>query len=182
MQSVGKTTAADSIAKKFHLEHIAGGDMLKQMAYERGYKPLGSDWWDTTEGMTFISERKRNPDFDKEVDRRLLEYLNKGGVVITSYSVPWLCDEGLRLWFDAPQKIRAERLAGRDKISVRKASLIIKKRDTENKKLYKKLYNIRFGDDLSTFNFIIDTRKMSAAEVAKASCKLVSEYSKHSRA
>jgi cytidylate kinase len=179
MPSVGKTTAAESIAKKFHLKHVAGGDMLKLMAYERGYTPSGSEWWDTKEGMTFLSERKHNSDFDKEVDRRLAEYMTRGRVVITSYSIPWLCKKGLKLWFHAPQKTRALRLAGRDKISPKKALGIIKKRDSENKILYKKLYNIRFGDDLTPFNFIIDTQKMTAAEVAKISCKLVSEYSKN---
>ena len=49
MPSVGKTTAADEIAKRFHLKHLAGGDMLKQIAFERGYRPSGSDWWDTPE-------------------------------------------------------------------------------------------------------------------------------------
>ena len=153
--------------------------MLKLMAYERGYTPSGSEWWDTKEGMTFLSERKRNADFDKEVDRRLLDFLKKGTVVITSYPVPWLCEDGLKLWFDASQKTRGKRLAGRDNITAKKALTIIRKRDAENKKLYKKLYNIRFGDDLTPFNFIIDTEKMSAAEVAKTSCRLVSEYSKN---
>lgn len=181
MSSVGKSTAAESIAKKFHLRHVAGGDMLKLMAYERGYAPSGSEWWDTREGMKFLSERKRNADFDKEVDRRLLDFLKKGTVVITSYPVPWLCENGLKLWFQATQKTRAKRLAGRDTITTKKALAIIRKRDAENKKLYKKLYNIRFGEDITPFNFIIDTEKMSAADVAKTSCKLVSEYSKSIR-
>jgi CMP/dCMP kinase len=178
MPSVGKTTAAESIAKKFRLRLVAGGDMLKLMAYERGYKPSGPEWWDTKEGMTFLAERERNPDFDREVDRRLSAYLKKGGVVITSYSMPWLYSKALKLWFHAPQKTRAKRLAGRDKITLKKALPIIKKRDSENKKLYKQLYDLDFGDDLTPFNFVIDTEKMSAIEVANASCKLVSEYSK----
>jgi len=74
MPSVGKTTAANAIAKKYRLRHIAGGDMLKQIAYDRGYRPSGSDWWDTTEGMKFLSERKNDPEFDKEVDRKLAHY------------------------------------------------------------------------------------------------------------
>ena len=131
--------------------------------------------------MTFLSERERNSDFDKEVDRRLADFLKKGAVVITSYPVPWLCENGLKLWFHATQKTRAGRLAGRDSISQKKALGIIRKRDSENKRLYKKLYNIRFGDDLTPFNFIVDTERMSAEEVAKTSCKLVSEYTKNIR-
>jgi CMP/dCMP kinase len=175
MPSVGKTTAAESIAKTFHLKIIAGGDMLKQMAIDRGYNPSGSDWWDTPEGMKFLSERENNSDFDREVDRKLVNYVKRGGVVITSYSIPWLCKDGIKFWFHASQKARAKRLAGRDRISISKALAILKKRDSENRKLYRHLYNIRFGDDLSTFNFIIDTEKMSAEDVANTACKLVKE-------
>jgi CMP/dCMP kinase len=177
MSSVGKTTAADVIAKKYQLKHVAGGDLLKLIAIERGYKPSGADWWDTQEGMKFLSERKLDPEFDKEVDRRLGEYIKKGKVVITSYPMPWLAkDDGLKLWFEANQKNRAKRLALRDSISKSKALEIIKQRDGQNRRIYKELYGIRFGDDLTPFHFVIDTNKMSAKEVANAACKLVGVY------
>jgi len=177
MSSVGKTTAADLIGKKFHLRHVAGGDMLKQIAYERGYTPAGSDWWDTPEGMKFLSERKKDPEFDKKVDRKLIECVQEGNVVVTSYSLPWLVKEdGLKLWFQASQKTRAGRLAGRDSISKTQALNIIKKRDEQNKRIYKKLYGIRFGEDLTPFNFVLDTNKLTASEVADTACKIVDSY------
>lgn len=177
MPSVGKTTAANAIAKRYGLKHIAGGDMLKQIAYDRGYRPSGSDWWDTPEGMKFLSERKNVAEFDREVDRKLAECIERGGVVITSYSMPWLArDDSLKLWFAATQKNRASRLAGRDSITESEALDVIKKRDRENMRLYKKLYGISFGKDLSPFNFVIDTNKLSADEVASAACSLVGEY------
>lgn len=178
MPSVGKTTAADVISKRFGLLHVAGGDMLKEMAIERGYHPSGSDWWDSNEGMKFLAERKNDPQFDKEVDRKLVQYIKKGGVVITSYTVPWLCSDGLKIWFDAPPKERAKRLAGRDGIGISAAERIIDQRDTRNRKLYSKLYNIKFGKDLSVFNYIIDTRKMNAEQVAEAAAELVNNYMK----
>jgi CMP/dCMP kinase len=182
MPSVGKTTAADAIAKKYGLKHVAGGDMLKEIAFERGYRPSGSDWWDTPEGMKFLAERKKDPEFDKEVDRKLADFIRYGNVVITSYSMPWLIpDNGLKLWFHASQKKRAERLAGRDSISKTRALDIIKKRDLRNRRLYKKLYDISFGEDLTPFNFIIDTNMLSATEVATAACKIVQEYARSER-
>ncbi|MCL5066765.1 MAG: AAA family ATPase [Thaumarchaeota archaeon] len=176
MPSVGKTTAAEAVAKKFHLLHLAGGDMLKQMALEMGYRPSGSDWWDSPQGMAFLAARKKTADFDKEVDRRLIENVRSGGVVITSYPVPWITKFGLKIWFAASPKTRAKRLAGRDSIAVEKALKIIRKRDSKNRLLYKKIYGIRFGDDLTPFNYIVDTERMDAAAVAKVTCKLVSEY------
>jgi cytidylate kinase len=132
--------------------------------------------------MAFISERKRNPDFDKEVDRRLMEYLRKGDVVMTSYPMPWLVkNDGLKLWFHATQKNRAARLAGRDGISKSRALAIIRRRDADNKRVYKRLYGISFGEDLSPFHYIIDTNKMSAKDVAQASTKIVQQYTKSAK-
>jgi CMP/dCMP kinase len=181
MPCVGKTTAADIIAKRFHLVHLAGGDMLKQIAIEKGYKPSGSDWWDEKEGMEFLKERSANPEFDKEVDRRLIQRIKEGGVVVTSYTVPWICDDGLKMWFDASRKTRARRLANRDSISLAKALKIVKDRDLKNQRLYKKLYGIEFGKDLSVFNFVIDTENITAGEVASAALKIVSDTFLHDR-
>lgn len=181
MPSVGKTTAAESIAKKFGLRHLAGGDMLKQIAIECGYKPSGSDWWDSEQGMAFLSERKNNAEFDKEVDRRLVRNLKLGNVVITSYPLPWITDVGLKLWFEASAKTRAKRLAGRDSISVAKALKIINQRDSKNRRLYKQIYGISFGKDLTPFHYIVDTEKLGAIEVAEVSCRIVTEYLNASR-
>jgi CMP/dCMP kinase len=176
MPSVGKTTAAEAISKRFGLTHIAGGDMLREMAVEKGYDPKGPDWWDSPEGMKFLRERAKDPKFDKEVDRKLIEHIHWGGVVITSYDVPWLCSDGLKIWFSASQRARAKRLAGRDKISFASALRIIRQRDARNKRLYSKLYNIKYGKDLSVFNYIIDTENMTAEEVSDAATKLVAQY------
>ena len=176
MPSVGKTTAAEVISKRFGLAHIAGGDMLREMAIERGYDPEGPDWWDSSEGMKFLAERSGDPKFDKEVDRKLIEHIRRGGVVITSYTVPWLCNDGLKMWFSASPKARAKRLAGRDRISFAAALKIIKQRDARNRMLYSKLYKIEFGKDISVFNYIIDTEDMTAREVVEAAARLVSDY------
>jgi cytidylate kinase len=176
MPSVGKTTAANYIAKKFGLRHLAGGDMLKQIAREQGFKPSGADWWDTNEGMRFLSMRKKNRLFDKEVDKRLIKQIRRGGVVVTSYPIPWICKEGLKMWFAASRKTRAKRLAGRDSISVKKAFGIVKNRDSANMKLYRDLYGIEFGKDLSVFNFRLDTENLTANKVAKMAAGLVESY------
>ena len=176
MPCVGKTTAADVIAKKFELVHLAGGDMLKEMAIERGYSPSGSDWWDKEEGMNFLRERRSNPEFDREVDKRLTSKVQSGGVVVTSYTVPWLCKQGLKLWFDASPDTRAIRLAGRDSITKIRARKIIKQRDERNRRLYKRIYKIDFGRDLSVFNYIVDTEEMTKKQVAETAANLVKTY------
>jgi len=165
LPAVGKTTVAKSIADKFDLKQYSGGDVLKEMAIAKGYTMSGNDWWDTEQGIKFLSERKSNPDFDKKVDERLQGLAAKGGVVITSYTLPWLAKEATKFWLKGSRESRARRMANRDNMQYEKALQIISMRDEENKKLYMKLYDIRFGDDLSVFDYVLNTDPLSVASV-----------------
>jgi cytidylate kinase len=166
MPAVGKTTVARIIASKLNLRLIGGGDVLKEIALEEGYNAVGDDWWDTKEGMKFMEERAGSPEFDKEVDRRLLARAKKGGVVMTSYTLPWLAKDGVKVWLSGTEQSRAERMAKRDSSSPEECAKVIEARDRENYALYKKLYGIRFGKDLSPFTIVVGTDGVPAAEVA----------------
>jgi CMP/dCMP kinase len=167
MPAVGKTSVSKVVAESLGLKLMGGGDVLKEMAVEEGYEPGGDDWWDTAEGIRFLNERKRTPGFDKEVDRRLIEKAAKGDVVITSYPVPWLSKRGLKVWLSGSVESRAERMAKRDHTDVRKCRKVLKVRDLENYKLYKKIYSIEFGMDLSPFDLVVDTDSIDEARVAE---------------
>jgi CMP/dCMP kinase len=168
MPAVGKTTVAKILASKLKLKLVGGGDILKEIALEEGYNAVGDDWWDTKEGMRFMEERAGSPEFDREVDRRLLARAQKGDVVITSYTLPWLAKDGLKVWLSGTKQSRAERMAKRDASSPEECSKVIEARDRENYALYKKLYGIRFGKDLSPFTMVVGTDGVPAEKVAKS--------------
>jgi len=54
------------LAKEFGLTYLGGGDILKEFAGELGFQTEGEDWWDSAEGMKFLSQRKDNSEFDKK--------------------------------------------------------------------------------------------------------------------
>ncbi len=166
MAGSGKTSLAKEIANRFALKYLCGGDALKELAYKHGYKITGSDWWETTEGMRFLSERKTNPEFDKEVDKILLREAEKGGASITSWALPWLEAPGIKIWVDASQEVRAKRIAERDKISVSDALDAVKIRDTENTGLYNKLYGFTLGTDFEDFDLLLDANTKNVKELA----------------
>jgi cytidylate kinase len=159
--AVGKTTIATELAKEFRLEIYNGGDILKMLAGEHGYSISGKDWWDTEDAKKFMIERKSNPCFDKEVDQRLVEIVKKGNVVITSYTLPWLVKDAIKFWLKGSQSNRAKRMAYRDNISFEDAKNIINLRDEDNIKIYHKTYGLNFGEDLSVFDFALNTDLMS---------------------
>ena len=163
--AIGKTTVAKGLAKEFNLNHISGGDILKEFANEKGFSSSGDDWWDTEDGMRFLNQRKENPEFDKKVDEKLIRLFEKGDVVITSYTLPWLTDDGIKLWLDGSAKNSAKRMQNRDSMDEFSALEVVNKRFNENKLIYKNLYNFEFGDDLSVFDKIIETDEKNAEQV-----------------
>jgi CMP/dCMP kinase len=166
MPAVGKTTVSKMVARELELKVVGGGDVLKEMAVEEGYKPGGDDWWDTQDGMKFLEERKRKSGFDKEVDRRLLEKVRRGGVVITSYPIPWLAEGGVKVWLSGSVESRAKRMSKRDHVEEAKCREVLAVRDTENYKLYRNIYGIEFGKDLSPFDLVVDTDAIDEERVA----------------
>ena len=168
MPASGKTTVARMVASRLNLNYVAGGDILREIARERGYRPDGDGWWDSDEGRRFLMERKGNPEFDREVDRRLRELILSGGYVATSYSMPWLLGpEVLKVWLNASPAARAARMAKRDGISVEDARRIVEFRDGENSQLYRALYGYVLAPDASIFHLIIDTESVPPVDVAE---------------
>jgi cytidylate kinase len=174
MPAVGKTTVARKVAESLGLPLVGGGDVLKEMAVEEGYAPGGEEWWDTGDGMRFLRARKKASGFDEEVDSRLKQKARKGSVVITSYPLPWLTKDGLKVWLGGSARSRARRMAKRDGMTISKCLEVLAVRDAENYKLYKKIYGIEFGRDLAPFDLAVDTDTVDETRVAQVVLKYVS--------
>jgi len=173
--AIGKTTVAKGIADEFNLTHLSGGDILKELASEQGFSTSGDDWWDTEEGMQFLTQRKNNPEFDKNVDSKLKELFQNGGVVITSYTLPWIIDNGIKIWLAGNIENSAKRMQNRDNVTQLHALDVVKKRFNENKLIYKSLYNFEFGENLSVFDAIIETDNLNVQQVLDKAKSIVRE-------
>ena len=173
--AIGKTTVAKGLANEFNLTHLSGGDILKELASEQGFSSTGDDWWDTEEGMKFLDQRKNNPEFDKKVDEKLKTLFQNGGVVITSYTLPWMVNGGIKIWLAGAVENSAKRMQNRDNLTERDALNIVQKRFNENKIIYKALYDFEFGEDLSVFDRIIETDGLNAQQVLDKAKSFVRE-------
>jgi cytidylate kinase len=179
--AVGKTTIACKLAEEFDIVMYNGGDILKMLAeQDKGYSVKRDDWWDTIEAKKFMEERNSDPSFDKKVDDKLIQIVKKGGAVITSYTLPWLVvDESIiiiKLWLRGSQENRAKRMANRDGISFAEAERITKLRDEENKRIYYKLYGFRFGEDLTVFDYVLNTDRLSLDSLIEISKLIVRRH------
>ncbi len=165
LTACGKSTVAKSLAKKYGLKYISGGEILKAMAAEEGFKVSGDGWWETEQGTRFLKERMEKPDFDRMVDARLLEAAKKGGVILDSWTMPWLFDGGFKIWLEASREMRAKRLSVRDGLSYDEALRILDRKDETTRRIYAKLYGFKLGFDLSPFDLILNVDNLSRDEV-----------------
>lgn len=171
--AVGKTTMASEIAKEFKFKLYNGGDILKMLARDKGYSVSRNDWWDTEEAKRFMADRKTDPNFDKQVDNKLVEIVKTEKAVITSYTLPWLVEGPVKFWLKGSQLNRAKRMANRDNLSLKEAQKVVKMRDEENKAIYRRLYHFEFGQDLTVFDFSINTDLMCLDSLVKVSIDII---------
>lgn len=169
----GKSTLAKRLAQNYGLSYLSGGDALKELAEEEGYKPLIDGWWESVEGIRFLEHRRKYPQFDRKVDNMLLERAQHGAVVLDSRTMPWLLKTGFKIWLDASREKRAERIAERDGTTVKKALKALAKKEKQTILIYKQLYGFNLGDDFSPFQVILDTDYLDADEVFQILCKLI---------
>jgi len=174
--AIGKTTIAKGLAKEFDLIHLSGGDILKELAEEIGFVTKGNDWWDTQEGINFLSHRQKNSEFDKNVDDKLKKLFSQGNVVITSYTLPWLVKGGVKIWLAGSKENSAQRMITRDNLPKNNTLEIVQKRYDENKVIYRTLYGFVFGEDLSVFDKIIETDDLNAEQVLEIAKSTVRNF------
>jgi cytidylate kinase len=173
MAGTGKSTLAKKLARKYRLRYYSGGDALKELAAAEGCSVSIQGWWETSEGLRFLQRRKKDPRFDKAVDNKLLEYAKQGNVLLDSWAMPWLLNTGFKIWLSASVEKRAERIAKRDKISLKEATAVLKEKEGSTKAIYKRLYGFSLGEDFEPFNFILDTDNLKANEVYHVLCDVV---------
>ena len=170
MTGSGKSTVAKRLADKYGLDYFSGGNALKTLAQEEGYNPDVTGWWETAEGLRFLQQRMGDPAFDKRIDEKLLELAEQGNVVLDSWTMPWLLNEGFKVWLEASFHVRAKRVMNRDSISIEEAVKALTEKDEQTRQIYKNLYGFDLGNDLSPFDLVLATDELEPGEVFHAVC------------
>lgn len=145
------------MAAALDLDVVNGGEVFRTLAAENGM------------GLAqFGAHAAANPDVDVELDRRLAERARQGGVVIESRLGGWILHnealEGLRIWLRCDEQVRAERVAGREEISVEQALADNSEREKVEHDRYLALYGIDLRD-LTIYHQQLDTGELNPAAV-----------------
>jgi len=144
--AAGKDTIANLLAPKLKLKLIRG--TLRVFAQQKGMDILDFE-------KTFTSDSDY---WDKKLDEWQKKEVQKAGsCILVSYlaalNVP---QADLKVWLDAQEEIRAQRLAKRDGLSLKKALPYLRERDVFFREKTKRIYGIDFWDS-KLYDLIIDT-------------------------
>jgi len=134
----GKSTVAQALAEARSVDHVSGGDIFRELAADRGYTPL-----------EFNKLAEEDDQIDRDLDRRLREIAaERDALVLESRLAGWMAGEhaDLKFWFDAPETIRAARVADREKREYEDALSEMRARAESEAKRYKEYYGIDFSD------------------------------------
>ena len=157
----GKSTTAKELAKKLNLKHYSIGDLMRQIAQEKGISL-----------MELSKQAENNPSIDQELDKKQIDLRKKDNFVIdgrlTAFFIP---NASLKVFLDCDDNVRSERILkeGRKDEQGKNISELmekIKQREQSEKKRYKEIYNIDYADK-KLYDLVIDTTNIPPSEVIK---------------
>ncbi|MEM4203837.1 MAG: AAA family ATPase [Candidatus Methanomethylicaceae archaeon] len=167
----GKSHCASKLAELYGIPCHSVGSIFRRMASERGL---------SVEEFSKLVEK--DPSIDRELDRRTTELARKGGQIIEGRLVSFFSHSfpnTLRFYLTAPFEERVKRIAMREGIPFDKAEVLTRMREESEKQRYKSLYNIDI-DDLSVYDFVINTSKWDKESVVLLLKEIIDLYLKTS--
>lgn len=163
----GKSTVAAGLAEALDYEHVSGGDIFRATAEERGLSLA-----------EFNAKAEDDPSIDRELDRRLRTTAAEGDdLVLESRLSGWMAGEyaDLKVWLDAPLRVRARRIADREDTSVSTAQQQTEEREASERDRYAAYYGIDY-DDLTIYDLGLNTARWDEASTIDLLVDAVESY------
>ncbi len=151
----GSTSVAKKLAKSLKFRLVVLGKLQKILGRSKTESKAALESWITKKG----SSRKTHEDRD----RMQVEEAKKGRVVMCGkLSIHFLKDiSDCKIWLDVPLKVRAERSARRDNISVEEAKKLIYERQEIERREWKKIYGFDYFYQKDIADFVIDSSDLT---------------------
>lgn len=158
LPGAGTTTVSKKLAKKLNYKHIDVGQIFRQAALEHKMSLFD-----------FENYVLKHLEEDRKIDQRVMDYARENkDIILEGRLTGWMTKRNkipcFKVWFSAPKKIRAERIAQREKISFPEALKDINLREAAIRQRYKNCYKIDI-DDLSIYDLRVDSARKTPEEI-----------------
>ncbi|MFA5931484.1 MAG: cytidylate kinase family protein [archaeon] len=178
LAGAGKSVLCEKIAEHFKIKYTPTSGVLRsvlEMELKKQKVPVekNTGFWESPEGKKFLADRLKDPDFDKKTDEELFKLIEKGGVVIDSWVMPWLSKKGYKIWLTASDNIRFERISNRNGKSVEESKNSVVTKESKSIEIFKKTYGFTWGKNLEVFDLIINTDNLNEEQVFQKACEAI---------
>ncbi len=166
LHGTGKSSVADSIAKRFGLRRISAGVIFRQLAKERGM---------TLEEFSRVAEG--DLEIDELIDGTQKKAAAEGNAVIDGQLAAWMAGDhaDLKILLIAPVEVRIKRIAERDGTEFEFAKRETIAREGSEKARYFEYYKVDVSD-LSIYDLILNTGKYDLDGVTEIIAKAIETY------
>ncbi|MEA3458809.1 MAG: AAA family ATPase [Candidatus Thermoplasmatota archaeon] len=153
----GKSTVGKLLEKKLGTRYVYSGKIFRETAknYDMSLEEFGKYC-------------EKNKKVDQELDRRQLEILQKGDVILEGRLAGWIAHRNkisaLKIMLDADLETRAKRIVKREEGDVKKRKKEILNREKSEANRYKNYYNIDLKDT-SIYDLVIDSIDKAPEEI-----------------
>ncbi len=168
----GKSTIGQILSKKYNLEKVSIGYILRGMATEYGMN--------VNEFNTYM---ETHPEIDNVLDNKLKEYENKSGRFLFDSRLAWhFVPSSFSVYIKVSTVTAAERIMGEGRSSEVYKSLdeaveSINARHESELSRYKTLYGLDLSN-LSNYDLVVDTDGKTPSEIASIICSAFEDWLK----
>lgn len=173
LTAAGKTTHSHLLAGEFGLTYVSGSQIQLNFL---GISPIQpKDFWITEEAKPLW-----NAEFFRRIDSELLRLETESeGYIFDTSTMPWRHRRpAFCIWLESSTESRVIKSIvshrGRGHIALQEYEQRIKEKDASTMKLYKELYNIDIGSDLSCFDLVLDISSLIGKPSLDASLESIS--------
>ena len=164
----GKSTIAKLVAKKLKLKHYSSGDLMRQIAKEKGISLLK---------LSKVAEKDKT--IDKELDERQIKLGEEQDnfVIDGRLSAFFIPDAKFKIFLDCSVEAGAKRILkdqrqGDNAKNVNEMVKKIKQREESEQKRYKKYYAFD-AYNKKNYDFVLDTTNIGIDEVLEEMLKVI---------
>lgn len=174
----GKSSLARALGNALHLRVVHPSSLLRDLMLgrrpETGETRCNDGFWESPQGREWLHRRVESdcpPDL--EANRILLQEVERGQVVIDSWSLPWLTRRGLRIHLQAPLEVRAQRAAARAGLSLEQARQALEEKDQDTRHLFLRHYGFDIFRDWEIFDLTLESGQLDLEELTRQSLSFV---------
>lgn len=158
LPGTGTTTVCRLLSAKTELPHVYAGQFFRQMAKEK-----------SMDLVQFGEYAETHPEVDRELDNRMIEVARARGVILEGRMSAWQLNEagsgGLKILLEAPEPVRAKRVANREGITDVNAVMVENRhREASEAKRYREYYGFD-PNDPRHYDLVIDSSDKTPEQI-----------------